>query len=520
MNILANISCQQIPLRFASGCRRHALARKADPTIEISTNPPASGTETVRVLDVLGSRSGVPSNLVIETRKQGKQGVKKPRWQARWILPKSFLPPLRPGEKRHQHTRRSTGLEATSDNIRDACKIAKEFYEEDLRLTAQTPSGQITKKKVLLEVYWEQYIQNLEEKVKSGVKRVKNPNKYLNDKKTLWKKKDGTGVGDQDFAKKDIREMDTRDGDRYQKMLQDRGFSAKHIANHKTLLTALVELAAIDYPQIPKVSFSILKDAPKGNPSEEYFFTRDEWEKLCAVVSKESSDYARRDLTHDEYMRLPFGWQRENTRNWVDFYDLCRLMQYCHLRAQDLSEVKGTDFKIHSDGKGGEVLTITVREPKKNAPSNPIHCMTDDAVRLWKRIRKRMKSDSQYLLFNHLEEKDRRENKCKFNTLKIHLLEIAMVKAKLPRTNGYGKTADFTSMRHTGFMLELADLKARGMIKDDTDLITFAKNGLTSKDMVANVYLSHINRFEFSAEAVRRSKEFPNEMLLIKRITP
>jgi hypothetical protein len=95
-----------------------------------------------------------------------------------------------------------------------------------------------------------------------------------------------------------------------------------------------------------------------------------------------------------------------------------------------------------------------------------------------------------------------------------------MEKARLPRTNAYGKTADFTSMRHTGFMLELADLKARGMMKDDTDLITFAKNGLTSKDMVAHVYLSHINRFEFSAEAVRRSKEFPNEMLLIKRIMP
>jgi len=143
----------------------------------------------VRVLDVLGSRSGVPANLVIETRQQGRQGVKKPRWQARWILPKSFLPPLRSGEVRHQHTRRSTGLEASSENIRDACKIAKEFYEEDLRLTAQTPSGQRAKKKVLLETYWEKYILDLADKVKSGKKRVKNPNKYLNDKKPYGRKK-------------------------------------------------------------------------------------------------------------------------------------------------------------------------------------------------------------------------------------------------------------------------------------------------------------------------------------------
>ncbi|WP_255001514.1 hypothetical protein [Cyanobium sp. Alchichica 3B3-8F6] len=197
----------------------------------------------MRVLDVLGSRSGVPSNLVIEIRQQGKQGVKKPRWQARWILPKSLLPPLRPGEKRHQHTRRSTGLDATPENIRDACKIAKELYEEELRLTAQNPTGQATRKKVLLEVYWEKYILDLEDKVRSGRKRVKNPKKYLNDKKTLWRKKDGTGVGDQEFAKKDIREIGTRDGDRYQEMLRDKGFSAKHIANHKTLLVALVELA-------------------------------------------------------------------------------------------------------------------------------------------------------------------------------------------------------------------------------------------------------------------------------------
>lgn len=500
--------------------QKQSLARKADPTVGAITTSPHTGSTTVCVLDVLGSRSGVPANLVIETRQQGKQGVKKPRWQARWILPKSFLPPLRPGEKRHQHTRRSTGLEATTENIRDACKIAKRFYEEDLRLTAQTPTGQVTKKKVLLETYWEKYIRDLEEKVNNGTKRVKNPNKYLNDKKTLWRKKDGTGVGDQDFAKKDIRELGTRDGDRYQDMLRDRGFSAKHIANHKTLLAKLVELAARDYPEIPKITFSILTDAPRGNPSEEYFFNRDEWENLCNVVSKESSDYARQDLTYEEYMALPFGWKRENTRNWVDFYNLCRLMQYCHLRAQDLSEVKGTDFKIHSDSRGVEVLTITVREPKKNAPSHPIHCMTDDAVRLWKRIRKRMRAESDYILFNHIEEKDRRENKCKFNTLKMHLLETAMKKANLTRINAYGKTADFTSMRHTGFMLELADQKARGMIKDETDLEIFAKNGLTSKDMVVNVYLSHLNRFEFSAEAVRRSKQNPNEMLMVRRVMP
>ena len=485
------------------------------------TNPGKSqrGDSKVRVLDVLGSRSGVPSNLVIEIRQQGKQGVKKPRWQARWILPKSFLPPLRPGEKRHQHTRRSTGLDATPENIRDACKIAKQFYEEDLRLTAQNPTGQVTKKKVLLEIYWEKYIRDLEDKVRRGTKRVKNPNKYLNDKKTLWRKKDGTGVGDQDFAKKDIREMGTRDGDRYQVMLRDKGFSAKHIANHKTLLTTLVELAASDYPEIPRVTFSKLTDAPKGNPSEEYFFTKEEWEKLCAAVSKESNDLARQDLTYIQYMAIPLTWKRDNTRNWIDFYDLCRLMQYCHLRAQDLSEVKGKDFRIHKGRNGEEVLTITVREPKKNAPSHPIHCMTHDAVRLWQRIRKRMGSDDDYVLFNHIPDEDRRENKCKFNTLKAYLLEIAMKNANLPRKNAYGKTADFTSMRHTGFMLELAEQKQRGMIKDGTDLKRFAENGLTSKEMVEDVYLSHLNRFEFSEEAVRRSKEDPNEMLLIKRVS-
>jgi hypothetical protein len=261
-----------------------------------------------------------------------------------------------------------------------------------------------------------------------------------------------------------------------------------------------------------------LTDAPRGNPKEEYFFTRTEWEKLCAAIAKESKDYARQSLSHAEYMALPFSWKRNNIRNWVDFYHLCRLMQYCHLRTQDLSEIKGSDFRIHDDGKGGNVLTITVREPKKNAPSQPIHCMSDDAVRLWERIRRRMGSENDYVLFNHLEEDQRRENKCKFNTLKTYLLQIALEKAGLPKTNAYGKSADITSMRHTGFMLELADQKSRGMIKDSTDLIRFAENGLTSKTMVEEVYLSHLDRFEFSAEAVRRSKQSPNEMLLVKRV--
>jgi len=494
------------------------LARKPDKTAQENPASEAKRVRSVPVIDVLGGRAGIPSNLVVEIRSQSKQGVTKPRWQARWILPNSFLPPLKPGEKRHQHTRRTTGLEATEENLRDACKIAKQLYEEELRIAAQAPTGTISKKKVLLETYWEKYISDLEEKVRSGKKRIKNPNKYLNDKKTIWKKKDGTGVGDQLFAKKDIREIGTRDGDRYQEMLRDKGFSAKHIANHKTLLTVLVELAAKDYPEIPRITYSQLRDAPRGNPKEEYFFTRTEWEKFCATVAKESQDCARQSLSHAEYIALPFGWQRNNIRNWVDFYHLCRLMQYCHLRTQDLSEIKGSDFRIHDDGNGGDVLTITVREPKKNAPSQPIHCMSDDAVRLWQRIRRRMKSEKDYVLFNHLKDDQRRENKCKFNTLKTYLLEVALEKAGLPKTNAYGKSADITSMRHTGFMLELADQKSRGMIKDSTDLIRFAENGLTSKKMVEEVYLSHIDRFEFSAEAVRRSKQSPNEMLLIKRV--
>ena len=455
---------------------------------------------------------------MIEKRQQRNQGVKIPRWQARWILPKSFLPPLRPGEKRHQHNRRSTGLEATTDNIRDACKIAKEFYEEELRLAAHTPTGQKTRKKVLLQYYWEKYISELEEEVLSGKRRIKNPGKYINDKKTLWKKKDGTGVGDQLFAKNDIRELGARDGDRYQELLQKKGFSAKHIANHKTLLSVLVELAARDYPEIPRVLYSVLKDAPKGNPKEEYFFARSDWEKLCATVATLSNDYARKDLTHADYISLPFGWKRGNIRNWVDFYCVCRLMQYCHLRTQDLSEIRGSDFRIDDDGIGNEVLTITVREPKKNAPSHPIHCMSADAVRLWKRIRKRMKRQGDYVIFPHLEDADRRENKCKFNTLKTFLLDVALEKAGLPRENSYGKTADFTSMRHTGFMLELADLKARGMMNNGTDIVRFAENGLTSRQMVEEVYLSHLDRFDFSAEAVRRSKAHSNKMLLLRRV--
>jgi len=517
-NFLANISCQQARLRFVQQGNCHSLARSRDPEVEKTSTSLQKATSPIRVLDVLGSKSGVPTNLVIEKREQRNQGVKTPRWQARWILPKSFLPPLKAGEKRHQHTRRSTGLEATTENIRDACKIAKEFYEQDLREAAQSPTGQAAKKKVLLETYWRKYINDLEEKVRSGKKRVKNPNKYLNDKKTLWNKKDGTGVGDQGFAKKDIRELGTRDGDRYQEMLRDKGLSAKHIANHKTLLVALVELAARDYPEIPKVNFTKLTDAPRGNPSEEYFFTRDEWERLCEVVSRESNDAARQELTYTEYMNLPFSWKRDNARNWVDFYDLCRLMQYCHLRAQDLSEVRGSDFRVQKNDDGDEVLTITVREPKKNAPSHPIHCMSHDAIRLWRRLRKRMKSENDYVLFNHIEDGDRRENKCKFNTLKTYLLEVAMKKANLPRKNAYGKSADFTSMRHTGFMLELADLKKRNMIRDSSDIRRFAQNGLTSETMVNNVYLSHLDRFDFSAEAVRKSKEFPNKMLLVKRI--
>lgn len=494
------------------------LARADETEAERAADASVVGSQPIRVVDVLGSRSGVPSNLVIEVRKQDKAGVQKPRWQARWILPSSFLPPLKAGEKRHQHTRRSTRLEASQENIRDACKLAKQFYEEDLRNAAQSPTGQVAKKKVLLETYWKKYINDLELKVKGGKKRVKNPNKYLNDKKTLWKKRDGTGVGDQDFAKRDIREIDTRDGDRYQEMLRDKGFSAKHIANHKTLLVALVELAARDYPQIPKVTFAKLTNAPTGNPSEEYFFTREEWEKLCSVVSKKSNDAARQDLSYSQYINLPFSWKRDNERNWVDFYDLCRLMQYCHLRAQDLSEIKGSDFRIQKNDHGDEVLTVTVREPKKNAPSHPIHCMSHDAIRLWKRIQKRMKSPGDYVLFSHLDDGNRRENKCKFNTLKLYLLGLAMEEANLPHKNAYGKAADFTSMRHTGFMLELADLKNRNLIKDSTDLKRFAQNGLTSEHMVRDVYLSHLDRFEFSARAVKKSKEHPNEMLLIRSL--
>ena len=471
----------------------------------------------IAVLGILGRSSGVPSNLVIEIKKQASQGVKSPKWQARWILPATFLPPLRRGQLRHQHTRKSTGIEATAENIRDACKAAKLLYEEDLKAAIQNPEETTARKKVLLEKYWHIFIDDLQASIESRALRVKNPRKYVDDKKTLWSKKDGSGVGDQEFAKKDIRELDTRAGDRYQEMLKKKGFSASHIANHKTLLTKLVELAAKDYPQIPRVVYAILKDAPKANPREEYFFSRKDWEHFCSVVSKQSGDAAKSTITYEEYQDLPFGWKRDNTRNWVDFYDLCRLMQYCHLRTQDLSEIRGTDFVILNEGLDDELLEISIREPKTNVISRPINCMSHDAIRLWKRIQRRMKRKSDYVLFSHIPENDRRENKCQFDTLKTLLLQIALDRAGLPKANNYGNSADFTSMRHTGFMLELEDMRKNGVLTTEVELKQFAENGLTSKDMVVDVYLNHINRREFSANAVRLSKRSPNEMLLIKR---
>ena len=96
------------------------MARKPGKTAQENTANEAKRVRSVSVIDVLGGKGGIPSNLVVEIRSQSKQGVTKPRWQARWILPSSFLPPLKPGEKRHQHTRRTTGLEATDENLRDA----------------------------------------------------------------------------------------------------------------------------------------------------------------------------------------------------------------------------------------------------------------------------------------------------------------------------------------------------------------------------------------------------------------
>ena len=112
----------------------------------------------IAVLGILGRSSGVPSNLVIEIKKQASQGVKSPKWQARWILPATFLPPLRRGQLRHQHTRKSTGIEATAENIRDACKAAKLLYEEDLKAAIQNPEETTARKKVLLEKYWHIFI--------------------------------------------------------------------------------------------------------------------------------------------------------------------------------------------------------------------------------------------------------------------------------------------------------------------------------------------------------------------------
>ena len=66
-------------------------------------------------------------------------------------------------------------MEATEENLRDACKIAKQLYEEELRIAAQAPTGTISKKKVLLETYWEKYISDLEAKVQSGKNALRIP---------------------------------------------------------------------------------------------------------------------------------------------------------------------------------------------------------------------------------------------------------------------------------------------------------------------------------------------------------
>lgn len=417
----------------------------------------------------LGKKVSFPTNLIL------RKPVNSPNYFAVW------MPDIEDEYRDIKTKRRPFEVSTRTDDPRQASLFAISWVKEKQVKVIEKKTSVEDIKCTSLEYYWNIHFEN---KVASW-EDTHSRTKLIRDEKNKWFSLT-YGIEKEDWSKIKADEINGYQIEEYMKTLS-KGIQSQQ----KTVLKSLFKLAEKDFtghqfPSFPKI---------RGTQDKQVkHFELEDWNLLMNTIDELSSGAAKSELSYAEYMNLDFKYRRENQRNWVDLYDAMFVNYFWFLRAQDTERLRIEWFR---EDKNNKEYICTNNEPKSYRKIEDTISLNIGSFDFFKKLLKRRKNNSGWLTMPHItrESEGGPENKVG-NDLNF-LLKKAVEKC-LP--DFPIKECDFTTIRHTTFRHHL---EADPSLGDQTRIVWFAKNGLTSPEMLYKTYLQYISR----ASDLRKSKD-------------
>ena len=416
----------------------------------------------------------------------------------RWLPPEDE--DLRPENKKRtsggkrRYLEGRTGCEDPFDAGKQAVKwyedVRKNMLVERQRLEYETGKS--------LHHYWELFyigFQNEFINKRGGQKRITNTLSY-------WQGEE-IGICHQDFSRKSIDRITYKDLADYWLLIDKRGKKkGSTMAETKKQIKAIINKLFLQAKLSGDFNASLRNpDYPvihEGEKKSTTYLTRDEWDDLLREIIILSN--GRADVLIDEIIFNQIEWtnrNRINPRNFVELYDALMVMWFFYLRAEDLPAIRTEWFSIRREEDGEEVAVLNLERAKGFKDLTESVAYRPDAVASIKRILKRRKAEG-YLLYEFYNRPANNPSGSQVGETLNYLLQYAIKKSKIQ------KKIIFTSIRHTSFMetcKEFTDLR------DETNLVTFARNAFTSAEMLREKYLKKIEGSRLASKARKTIKK-------------
>ena len=425
-----------------------------------------------------------PSNLYLERR------THTPILYASWLPPEEDDPRPKTGKKRRAF-QKSTGSDIPRQAALTSIYWVKEKQRELVDLLRKKEEE--TTEKSLAD-YWEIHLPDF-------IESKKNRNsfeKLVRDEKNKWNSPT-YGLSKEEFAHKNVDLISRKDFETY-----FRNLSQGMQSQQKTLIKKLLILAESDFVGHQFPSFPVISKPQKRQVKH---FDRKEWEALLGCINKLSGGIAREDITYEQYQNLEFSqFNRQNQRNWVDLFDAIWVEYFWFLRSQDMDKLKIEWFK--DDCENYEYV-LTNKDPKSGRKIVETRNIRPDAYSFFKRLLKRRNGKGFLICPNIPRKIDGGAEAKTIQTLNFLLKKAVKIAVpKFPVND-----ADLTTIRHTSLRHHLEDDPSLG---DRTRIVDFAKNALTSPEMLQKTYLDFISRESSLRES--KSKMRSSNYSLVKRV--
>ena len=456
-------------------------------TKHLAVDSKLNDIKTINIADYrrdlkLPQKINFPNNLCLIRR------THTPTLYASWMPSQEDDPrPVKSGKRRP--------LQASTGHIgvREAALSAITWCKDKQRELIENYKELVDIKETCLSNYWEIYFENFC-KTNNNLSRTKQ----IRDEKNKWFSPK-YGLSKEAFSHIKANEISRQHLEDYMQSL-----SVGMQGQQKTLLKKLFVFAEKDFighqfPSFPKIT---------GKQKQQVtHFEFDQWELLMKTINDLSNGAARSDLTYSAYKELEFNpFNRKNQKNWVDLFDALWVNYYWFLRSQDVQRIKIDWF---AENKKDQEFILTNPDPKSARKIENTISMKNESYSFLKRLLKRRKKSGYLIMPDEKRQSEGgQENKVSRN---LNFLLKEAVKICLPNFNL--EECDLTTVRHTSFRHHLEDDPTLGQYPK---IVMFAKNGLTSPDMLQKTYIDYISREKTLKES--RKKMRSSSYSLVKKV--